>query len=156
VTGRDEQESRVPQRLVSIPRIPESQASVTRRFSMETMGPGGRLASNGRKMDMDRVDETVVLGATEIWEVSNRSMGMMRIPHSFHIHGVQVQILTRNGREPPPSERGWKDTFLLLPGEVVRFIASFGDYTGIYMYHCHLLEHEDDGMMGQFRVTPTR
>jgi FtsP/CotA-like multicopper oxidase with cupredoxin domain len=107
-------------------------------------------------MDMDRVDETVVLGSTEIWEVSNRSTGMMQIPHSFHIHGVQVQILTRNGSEPPANERGRKDTFLGWPGEVVRVIATFEDYTGIYMYHCHLLEHEDDGMMGQFRVTPPR
>jgi FtsP/CotA-like multicopper oxidase with cupredoxin domain len=156
VSGKQRTEGGVkgplPERLVSIDPIPEALATRTRRFEMSTMGRGGRLTINGRKMDMGRIDERVRLGATEIWEVSNRAMGMMRIPHSFHIHDVQVQILSRNGKAPPENERGWKDTFIVWPGEVVRFITTFEDYTGIYMYHCHFLEHEDDGMMGQFEV----
>jgi FtsP/CotA-like multicopper oxidase with cupredoxin domain len=155
VTGQGHNRLAVPSRLTKVEPIPVSNVAKTRRFVMQTMGRGGRLSINGRKMNMGRIDEVVKLGDTEIWEVSNRSMGMMQLPHSFHIHDVQVQILSRDGKKPPENERGWKDTFIVWPGEVVRFAAVFEDYTGIYMYHCHFLEHEDDGMMGQFEVSAT-
>ena len=77
---------------------------------------------------------------------------MMQLPHSMHLHDVQFNILDRNGKPPVPIEAGRKDTVLLWPNDKVRLIAQFLDYTGIYMYHCHMLEHEDDGMMGQFEV----
>jgi FtsP/CotA-like multicopper oxidase with cupredoxin domain len=77
---------------------------------------------------------------------------MMSMPHSMHLHDVQFQILDRNGRQPLSHELGRKDTVLIQPGETVRIISRFRDYKGVYMYHCHLLEHEDDGMMGQFEV----
>jgi blue copper oxidase len=140
----------IPYKLNRIIRIPESDADVTRKFVMQT--GMGSFSINGKKMDMSRIDEIVKLGNTEIWEIYNRPMGMMQIPHSFHIHDVQFQILDRNGNPPSPVESGWKDTVLIWPGETVRFIAKFEDYTGLYMYHCHFLEHEDDGMMGQFEV----
>ncbi len=72
--------------------------------------------------------------------------------HPFHIHGVQFQILSRNGKKPPENERGFKDTVLINPNEKVRIIIKF-THKGIFMYHCHILEHEDQGMMGQFQVT---
>ncbi|MDA3938568.1 MAG: multicopper oxidase domain-containing protein [Spirochaetia bacterium] len=142
----------IPSRLNRIVRIPESKADITRKFVMQT--GMGTFSINGKKMDMSRIDEIVKLGNTEIWEIYNRPMGMMQIPHSFHIHDVQFLILDRNGVPPSPAESGWKDTVLLWPGETVRFITKFEDYTGLYMYHCHFLEHEDDGMMGQFEVQP--
>ena len=142
----------IPDRLNRILKIPESEADISRRFVMQT--GMGSFSINGKKMDMSRIDEIVSLGDTEIWEIYNRPMGMMQIPHSFHIHDVQFQILDRNGVLPSPVESGWKDTVLIWPGETVRFITKFEDYTGIYMYHCHFLEHEDDGMMGQFEVRP--
>lgn len=151
-----------PATLRPLGRIPESEASVTREFVMETMAMGGRrmgmgmmgrrLTINGNKMDINRIDEQIKLGSTEIWEITNRSAMMMSMPHSMHLHDVQFQILSRNGRRPLPHERGRKDTVLIMPDETVRIISRFHDYTGIYMYHCHLLEHEDDGMMGQFEV----
>jgi FtsP/CotA-like multicopper oxidase with cupredoxin domain len=107
-------------------------------------------------MDMMRIDEKIRLGDVEIWEITNVPMGMMNIPHSFHIHDVQFQILERNGRPPDPGEAGWKDTIAVWPGTTVRVIAAFEDFTGVYMYHCHLLEHEDAGMMGQFEVIDSR
>ncbi|MBU2647886.1 multicopper oxidase domain-containing protein [bacterium] len=153
---------RVPETLRPLARIPESEAGHVRRFSMETMSGGGmgmgrgmmggRLTINGKKMDINRIDERVKAGSTEIWEISNRSGMMMAMPHSMHLHDVQFQVLSRNGQAPPPHEQGRKDTVLVLPGETVRMIVRFGDYKGVYMYHCHLLEHEDDGMMGQFEV----
>jgi FtsP/CotA-like multicopper oxidase with cupredoxin domain len=118
---------------------------------MGMMG-GNRLAINGKKMDMNRIDEKIPLGSTEIWHVENRSATMMQLPHSMHLHDVQFNILDRNGQPPVPVEAGRKDTVLLWPNDTVRLIAQFLDYTGIYMYHCHMLEHEDDGMMGQFEV----
>jgi FtsP/CotA-like multicopper oxidase with cupredoxin domain len=149
-----------PGRLVSIAEIPASQSVRSRRFDLETMGRGGigmmggRLTINGRKMDMKRIDATVKAGSTEIWEIVNVPTGMMEIPHSFHLHGVQFQILDINGKVPPAGESGWKDTVLVWPGDTVRIIIPFREFPGIYMYHCHLLEHEDDGMMGQFEVVP--
>jgi FtsP/CotA-like multicopper oxidase with cupredoxin domain len=149
----------VPDRLTSISKIPEKNAVQIRRFDLETMGRGGkgmmgggRLTINGRKMDMKRIDAKVKAGSTEIWELVNVASGMMEIPHSFHVHGVQFQILDINGKSPPAGESGWKDTVLLWPGDTVRIILPFREFPGIYMYHCHLLEHEDDGMMGQFEV----
>ncbi|MYC68441.1 MAG: multicopper oxidase domain-containing protein [Acidobacteriia bacterium] len=114
------------------------------------VGPLG-IPINGKTMDMARIDEVVRLGDIEIWEVTNRG-GQ---PHPFHVHLVQFQILDRNGRPPSASERGWKDTVLVPPGDLVRIIMRFDRYADPqvpYMYHCHIMEHEDNGMMGQFLV----
>lgn len=124
----------------------ESAASVTRSFTLE-----GREI-NGRKMDMDRIDETVTLGATEVWEVRNRNP----FPHNFHIHDVQFRILSIDGAEPLGHLAGRKDTVYLSPRKTYRLIMTFDDYVDPdvpFMYHCHLLLHEDEGMMGQFIVS---
>lgn len=71
--------------------------------------------------------------------------------HPFHVHGAQFQVMARNGQEPPPQERGFKDTVYVGLGEEVKIKVRF-THQGLYMYHCHILEHEDGGMMGQFRV----
>ncbi len=77
---------------------------------------------------------------------------MMRQPHSMHLHDVQFQILDRTGRRPVLHKKERKNTVLIPPGERVRIIAKFEDYTGKYIHHCHLLEHEDNGMIGQFEI----
>ena len=87
----------------------------------------------------------------EIWEVTNKS----EMPHPFHIHDVQFLILTRNETPPMENERGLKDVVLVNSQETVKLIAQFSEYSDPdipYMYHCHILEHEDAGMMGQFVV----
>jgi suppressor of ftsI len=76
-------------------------------------------------------------------------------PHSFHPHGVRFRVLSVAGAAPPPELAGWKDTVYLRPNEDYRLIMRFTDYADAgtpYMYHCHLLRHEDEGMMGQFVV----
>jgi bilirubin oxidase len=119
------------------------------------MGPNqlnGDFLINGSTMDLDVINYSVPLNNTEIWELTNQSA----ISHPFHIHDVQFNILTRNGVAPPVNEQGRKDVVLVKPQETVRFIAKFEDFTSDtvpYMYHCHLLTHEDGGMMGQFIVT---
>jgi blue copper oxidase len=163
VTPQSAQQTELVSELREQASIPAASVDRTRSFAMETMSGmgrgrgmgmmgGNRLAINGKKMDMNRIDEKIPLGSTEIWEIENRSATMMQLPHSMHLHDVQFNIIDRNGRPPAPVEAGRKDTVLLWPGDRVRIIARFVDYTGIYMYHCHMLEHEDDGMMGQFEV----
>ncbi|MFF2522002.1 multicopper oxidase family protein [Streptomyces liangshanensis] len=106
---------------------------------------------NGRKMVMGRIDETVTRGTTETWTVRNTN-GM---PHNFHVHGVQFRVLSVNGRPPGPALRGAKDTVFVPNGTTVKLAMRFtgpADPNAPYMFHCHLLLHEDQGMMGQFVV----
>lgn len=144
----------VPSRLRTLPPTEAQEPIRTRRFVLQMgMGMGNRngFTINGKSMDMSRIDERVTLDTTEIWEIENASW----MPHPFHIHDVQFRIIDRNGRPPPLHEVGFKDTLLLLPRERVRLLLSFKDYADPdtpYMYHCHILEHEDAGMMGQFTV----
>lgn len=145
-----------PVKLASIPAWSPRDAAKTRRFVLGGRRGQGRMGRrqftiNGKSMDMSRIDETVQVGDIEVWEVVNRSP----MPHPFHIHDVQFRIHARNGRTPLPNERSLKDTVLVSPGETVRLIMKFEDYADSrspYMYHCHILEHEDAGMMGQFVV----
>ena len=114
-------------------------------------GGMGRHSINGRIFEMDRVDETVKSGTTEIWEFDNMMGDEI---HPMHIHGVQFQVVHRMGgrNEIIVSEKGWKDTVLVMPGEKVRVIMTFPEYTGVFVFHCHNLEHEDDGMMLNYRI----
>jgi bilirubin oxidase len=135
----------VPNVLNTIERFDENQAMQTRRFVLEA------FTINGKRMDHERIDEVVRKGDTEIWELSNNSP----IYHPFHIHGVQFLVLDRNGIETPAYEQGWKDTVIVTPQESVRLIMRFQEYYDPslpYMFHCHILTHEDMGMMGQFVV----
>ena len=102
-------------------------------------------------MNMDVINESIRLGDTEVWQITNPSTQA----HPFHVHGDSFQILTRDGFAPPENERGWKDVVLVRPRETVRIVKRFHDYSDSaspYMFHCHILEHEDVGMMGQFVV----
>jgi len=141
----------IPAKLTTIEKMDPDQAVKTRKFVFEGMGPMVNI--NGKQFDADRIDEELKMNDTEIWEISNSSgMGMMGgMMHPFHMHGVQFQVLDRDGDPPPANETGWKDTVLVNPEEKVRVIATF-KHPGKFMYHCHILEHEDAGMMGQFKV----
>jgi bilirubin oxidase len=111
----------------------------------------GGFQINNTSFDIDVVNYTVPLNNTEIWSIINNSA----IAHPFHIHDVQFYILDRNGSLPNSNELGRKDVVLIKPQETVRFIAKFENFADTavpYMYHCHLLVHEDGGMMGQFVV----
>ena len=112
---------------------------------------GGGFTINGQSMDINRIDFSVQRNTSEIWEVSNTSP----LPHPFHVHNTQFQILGRNGKAAKAHESGLNDTVLVNPNEVVRILVPFRYYSDSkrpYMYHCHNLEHEDQGMMGQFTV----
>lgn len=135
----------VPESLAPIDRLRAEDATVHRDFLLDG------FEINGNQMDMGRIDEVIRVGTTETWSVTNTQ----NMPHSFHIHDVQFQILTIGGAPPPPELAGWKDTVYLTPHREFTLIMKFTDYTDPnfpYMYHCHLLWHEDLGMMGQFVV----
>lgn len=135
----------LPAQLATIDPLDASAASETREFELRN----NRI--NRESMDMTRIDEVVTVDTTEIWEVWNGH----RQPHNFHVHDVQFQILDIDGRAPSPELSGWKDTVYLPPDVRFRLIMRFTEHTDPdvpYMYHCHLLWHEDEGMMGQFVV----
>jgi FtsP/CotA-like multicopper oxidase with cupredoxin domain len=135
----------LPAELVDIPKLDPADAVETRGFELRSR----RI--NGEEMDMDRIDTVVSKGTTEVWEVEN-GHGQ---PHTFHVHDVQFQVLDVDGEDPRPELSGWKDTVQLPPRVQVRLVMAFEDYadpSSPYMYHCHLLRHEDEGMMGQFVV----
>ena len=134
----------LPDRLAPGPALREDDAVTTRTFRL------GGTAINGQDMDMNRIDEVVRLGTTELWEVTNAD----GIPHNFHVHDVRFQVVDVDGAAPPELS-GWKDTVYVAPGSVVQLLMRFTDYAdpeSPYMFHCHLLRHEDSGMMGQFVV----
>jgi FtsP/CotA-like multicopper oxidase with cupredoxin domain len=142
----------LPQKLNTIQPLNAGDAVTTRQFVLDE---GGSI--NGKKMDAKRIDQIVYAGDTEIWEFSNQS----GVPHPMHIHGMQFlilewgNVLSNSQRQPEEYERGWKDTVLVPNAETVRVIARMPQYSDPhlpYMFHCHILEHEDMGMMGQFMV----
>jgi len=130
------------------------------------MAAGGmRWLLNGRVYQEQEVaaNEVVQLNTTEVWELVNNSgmMGMSMV-HPLHIHGLQFQVLERQiavqfsaGYETVRYgyvDEGWKDTVMVMPGERVKVLLRFEDFTGKYVYHCHNLEHEDAGMMRNYLV----
>lgn len=148
----------VPSTLSSINTIPVSSASQTRNFTLDVMQMSGNMNMtgmhriNGKTYDKSRIDENVSASATEIWVIDN-SQGDE--PHPVHLHGVHFQILERTGGRGQliASETGWKDSVLLLPQEKVKLIIPFASLTGVFVFHCHNLEHEDDGMMLQYQLS---
>ncbi len=146
----------IPASLVTVTPIPESGADLTRELVMSpvTMGLNqlnGDFVINDVPFNMAVINYDVPLNNTEIWSITNQSA----IAHPFHIHDVQFYVLDRDGQTPPANERGRKDVIMVKPQETVRFITKFENFannTVPYMYHCHMLYHEDRGMMGQFLV----
>ena len=150
LTGSNADITEIPSSLTTITPIQSSNNPNTRIFELQSMGISGTI--NGKSYDMNRIDEEVNLNESEIWIIKNLGGMMQAGGHPFHVHGTQFQIISRNGREPPPQERGLKDTVFVNLGEEVAIRVRF-THPGIFMYHCHILEHEDNGMMGQFRVS---
>jgi cuproxidase len=111
-------------------------------------GPGQMMGINGRPFAMDRVDVTVNQKTAEIWEIVSPMM-----PHPFHVHGASFRILSNGGRKPSAEQSGWKDVVLVEQRAeiLVRFDQPATPKIP-FMYHCHILEHEDHGLMGQVAV----
>ena len=164
VTQEDSADATLPEVLSAPGFYVESEAHNRRRprtFTMEMQHMSWLL--NGRTYEMDAVarNEIVRLGDLEVWEFVNQSRHMA-MPHPMHVHEVQFQVIER---EVLPAfaaqsqelnqgyvDEGWKDTFLLMPGERAKILVKFDHFAGLYLYHCHNLEHEDRGMMRNYRI----
>jgi FtsP/CotA-like multicopper oxidase with cupredoxin domain len=150
----------MPQTLVDMPSLPSTEQLRRRRFVLNDMGGmmGGMmgmrsgaatLGINGQAFDMERIDAELTRGAQEIWEIQT---GMMA--HPFHVHGAHFRILSLDGASPPPHLQGWKDTVLVRQfAEILLHFTQPASRAHPYMFHCHILEHEDAGMMGQYVCT---
>ena len=153
VNKRSTYGSKVPLQLSKTLEFPNAADAVrTRRFDLGMRRM--HMTINGKVMDINRIDEVVPLGQLEIWEVRNT----MNMNHNFHIHATHFTILERNGSASNllPHERAYKDVIFMPPQSSVKLLVKMTDYrdsNSPYMYHCHILEHEDDGMMGQFVVS---
>lgn len=133
----------VPATLVDAD-VPSAEGLKEREFVLNT------FMINGEYMDMARVDEVIDSRDPEIWTVTNENSDW---PHNFHIHDARFRVLEFDGGEVPTV--GWKDTVALPPKSKAKLLVEFGyhpDPTVSYMFHCHMLLHEDEGMMGQFVV----
>jgi spore coat protein A len=165
----------VPMSLSKITSLPEKNAARTRDFALDRVNPddmqpaampsdpqcaGSMFEINDH--GWDEIDEKPHLGTTEIWRFINHT----GITHPMHLHGVSFQVLDRQSghlsgedvipqgdpQQPDPLEAGWKDTVEVGPFEIVRVLVPFDDFAGDFPYHCHLIEHEDHGMMRQYEA----
>jgi FtsP/CotA-like multicopper oxidase with cupredoxin domain len=146
--------SSVPAALRALPDL--GNPTVTRTFNFDRSA--GHWTINGLRFDTNRVDAQPVLGTTEKWIFHNPTAA----PHTVHLHGIDQQCMSRNAGPCYPYE-AMKETWLLDSGETIEVKLKFTDFIGRYVFHCHMVEHEDDGMMSQFEVvlpsatpTPTR
>ncbi|MFZ0518685.1 MAG: multicopper oxidase domain-containing protein [Acidobacteriaceae bacterium] len=162
--------SSLPSTLRPVPRIGESSAVKTRWLTLDELTNGGKGASMGMLLNKTPwhmpISEKPTLGTTEIWELANLTEDI----HPIHLHLVRFQILDRrpfdayhysttgilhytsSATPPDPEEIGWKDTVRVNGRTVTRIIVPFAGYSGLYVWHCHNLEHEDNEMMRPYAV----
>lgn len=139
----------VPATLQPFTPLNPAQARRTRVFTLAMSGMVHTI--NGQLFNMQRMDFSVPFGDVEIWEYRNTGTE----PHPMHAHAALCQVLSRSTTPTlPPEDTGWKDTVLVNPGETVRVLTRFDTHSGVFVHHCHNLEHEDSGMMQNFEVLP--
>jgi FtsP/CotA-like multicopper oxidase with cupredoxin domain len=142
--------TRVPDTLLGAPRM-DLPRKIAKTWKVGLGGDpdtGSFWTINGKPFDPDRVDFRVPLGATQKWRLVNNT----QMTHFIHLHEEEWRTIKRDGHRPPPWERGTEDTWRLDPGENVIVAARFTDYPGRFMLHCHMLDHEDHGLMATFKV----
>ena len=168
---REEKESlRLPTQLAALPLLrPEDAVNATQPRPIELSLKGMKWVINGQPFEMNTAlpQETVKLNSIEQWEIVNKlnpgaMMDAKGMAHPIHLHGVHFQVISREVL--PELAAGWqtvkdgyvdeglKDTVMVMPGERVKLLMKFEKYSGLFAYHCHTLEHEDAGMMRNYRV----
>ena len=148
----------LPKKLVTMPALDRSKIAARRQFLLNDMMMGGGMmggragpvmAINGQPFDMRRIDVATKRSTMELWQIGSQTMA-----HPFHVHGTQFQIVSMNGQVPPPHMRGWKDTVIVArEAQILVPLSQPASRDHPFMFHCHILEHEDAGMMGQYTCT---
>lgn len=143
-----------PSPLAILPSMPDiTGLGVTRTLTMlsPNNGAGGPFNFDGEYYDIDVMNQIVPLGQTEIWLIRNQTL----IGHPFHLHGGSYYMLERNGAAPAENELGLKDVWHVERGGFIKIVVRFDTYSDNevpFMYHCHMLGHEDGGLMGNVLV----
>ncbi len=137
-----------PTRLSPAPAVSVGPGATVRTFSLDGGMMGSRFTINGRRFDIGRIDLAVPAGAVEVWRFVNAT-GMA---HPMHVHGVRMTLLSRDGSTPATHEQGLRDTFVVDAMQTISVAVQTPVVASSVplMFHCHILEHEDAGMMGQF------
>lgn len=143
-----EDDAQLPETLFTTPNPTPTAGLPVHKVTLD--GCDEYVAMNGKKFKMDRIDYEMDEGAVQIWDIenTNHKPGMI---HPYHMHGCAFTVLSRDGHAPEVNELGLKDTVVVNPGEHVRIKVWF-NVAGVFMYHCHIIEHEDGGMMAQIKV----
>lgn len=136
--------SKVPDKLSTVDPINPTSGMIQRTVKFHRGGDGWTI--NGRAYDPAYSEADVPAGTTELWTITSD------FHHPFHIHNATMQVISRDGDEPGPYDLGWKDTVFVNQGERVQLAIQFSTLKGRYVFHCHNLEHEDMGMMANFRI----
>jgi FtsP/CotA-like multicopper oxidase with cupredoxin domain len=150
VTGTNSSGGMIPSSMTPITYYDPFEATQVRNFNLTMVSGNMNIHRiNGLTFQMNTIVWDTPQNALEEWKIFNQTSDF----HPMHAHGLLWQVYARNNNTNlPPSDKGWKDTVLVNAGETVRVLVKFTDYKGIYLFHCHNLEHEDDGMMLNFRV----
>lgn len=140
-----------PATLPAAPGVVAGATATQRAFTLDGGMMGSPFTINGRRFDIGRIDLTVPAGAVEVWRFVNAT-GMA---HPMHVHGVRMSLLARDGAPPASHEQGLRDTFIVDAMQTVTVAVQTPAAASAVplMFHCHILEHEDAGMMGQFVTT---
>ena len=149
--GRDQRQLRIPQTLVNVPALPAG--TVQRTFELTDAmgmiagrGMGMRFRINGREFEETRIDTRVRLGAVEEWEYRNATT----MDHPMHIHTNSFQVVNTDGQ----TERAWRDIVVVKARSRARIRIRFEEFAGESVQHCHILDHEDLGMMATILIDP--
>ena len=145
VTRATSDTTSIPATLSTINAITPTAAMPQRTMKFHRGGDDWEI--NGQVFDPTMSQADVRGGSTEVWTITSD------FHHPFHIHNATIQVLARDGQSPGPEDQGWKDTVFVNKGEKVQLAIQFSTYQGRYVFHCHNLEHEDMGMMANFRIT---
>jgi spore coat protein A, manganese oxidase len=150
VGERKPDRTRIPAKLRPLPKWARKASEIPDRHWELTVGGGFTTTwlINGKRFNPGRADAFPVLGTTETWEFTNRTT----VAHLMHLHHTDWYLLSRDGKPPKPWEDCLKETFFLNPRETIVVAGHFSDYTGKFVIHCHMLDHEDHGLMAQFQV----
>jgi FtsP/CotA-like multicopper oxidase with cupredoxin domain len=139
--------STVPATLRPFTPLPASDVSVRRSFKISQNN--GMWTFNDKMYDPQRIDANVALNATEEWTFDNRS-GQ---DHPIHLHDINFHVVNESWQTATGPDTEWKETINLPSWSSITIRVKFTDYTGIFPFHCHILEHEDNMLMGQFKVS---